>query len=29
LLLPIFEQFTEGSDTADVKAAERLLREVN
>jgi predicted ATPase/DNA-binding winged helix-turn-helix (wHTH) protein len=25
LLLPIFEQFTEGSDTADLKAAERLL----
>ena len=26
LLLSVFEQFTEGSDTADVKAAERLLR---
>ena len=26
LLRPVFEQFTEGSDTADVKAAERLLR---
>jgi predicted ATPase/DNA-binding winged helix-turn-helix (wHTH) protein len=25
LLLPVFEQFTEGSDTADLKAAERLL----
>jgi predicted ATPase/DNA-binding winged helix-turn-helix (wHTH) protein len=25
LLLPAFEQFTEGSDTADLKAAERLL----
>jgi predicted ATPase len=25
LLKPVFEQFTEGSDTADVKAAERLL----
>jgi predicted ATPase len=26
LLLPVFEQFTEGSDTADLKAAERLLK---
>jgi predicted ATPase len=26
LLRPVFEQFTEGSDTADLKAAERLLR---
>jgi predicted ATPase len=25
LLQPVFEQFTEGSDTADVKAAEYLL----
>jgi hypothetical protein len=25
LLLPVFEQFVEGSDTADLKAAERLL----
>ncbi len=25
LLLPVFEQFTEGFDTADLKAAERLL----
>jgi len=25
LLLPIFEQFTEGLDTADLKAAERIL----
>jgi predicted ATPase/DNA-binding winged helix-turn-helix (wHTH) protein len=25
-LLPVFEQFTEGSDTVDVKAAERMLR---
>ena len=25
LLEPIFEQFVEGSDTADLKAAERLL----
>jgi hypothetical protein len=25
LLQPVFEQFTEGSDTADLKAAERLL----
>jgi len=25
LLLPVFEQFTEGEDTADLKAAERLL----
>ena len=25
LLLPVFKQFTEGSDTADLKAAERLL----
>ena len=25
LLLPVFEQFTEGSDTADLKAAQRLL----
>jgi predicted ATPase len=25
LLLPVFEQFTEGADTADVKAAERVL----
>ena len=25
LLRPVFAQFTEGSDTADVKAAERLL----
>jgi predicted ATPase/DNA-binding winged helix-turn-helix (wHTH) protein len=25
LLLPVFKQFTEGSDTADVKAAERVL----
>ena len=25
LLLPVFEQFTEGSDTADLKTAERLL----
>jgi hypothetical protein len=25
LLQPIFEQFTEGSDTVDLKAAERLL----
>jgi len=25
LLLPVFEQFTEGSETADLKAAERLL----
>ena len=24
-LLPVFEQFAEGSDTADLKAAERLL----
>jgi len=26
LLLPVFEQFTEGSDTVDLQAAERLLR---
>ena len=25
LLRPVFEQFVEGSDTADLKAAERLL----
>ena len=25
LLRPVFEQFTEGADTADLKAAERLL----
>lgn len=25
LLQPVFEQFVEGSDTADLKAAERLL----
>jgi predicted ATPase len=25
LLLPVFEQFTEGADTADLKAAQRLL----
>jgi predicted ATPase len=25
LLLPVFEQFTEGADTADLKAAEELL----
>ena len=25
LLRPVFEQFTEGADTADVKAAERVL----
>jgi predicted ATPase len=25
LLQPVFEQFTEGLDTADLKAAERLL----
>src|SRR5262245_37656516 len=25
LLLPVFEQFTEGSDTVDLKAAEHLL----
>jgi predicted ATPase len=25
LLLPVFEQFTEGPDTADLKAAERPL----
>ena len=25
LLLPVFQQFTEGSHTADLKAAERLL----
>jgi predicted ATPase len=25
LLLPVFEQFNEGSDTADLKAAERVL----
>jgi predicted ATPase len=25
LLQPVFEQFTEGSDTADLKAAQRLL----
>ena len=25
LLLPVFEHFTEGSDTADLKTAERLL----
>jgi predicted ATPase len=25
LLLPVFEQFTEGRDTADLKAAECLL----
>ncbi|MEI9986318.1 MAG: hypothetical protein WDN69_26000 [Aliidongia sp.] len=25
LLLPVFERFVEGSDTADLKAAERLL----
>ena len=28
LLLPIFEQFTEGSDTADLKAAQRRLNEL-
>ena len=26
VLLPVFQQFTEGSDTADLKSAERLLR---
>jgi predicted ATPase len=26
LLLPVFQQFTEGSDTADLKAAERVLK---
>jgi hypothetical protein len=25
LLQPVFEQFVEGSDTSDLKAAERLL----
>jgi predicted ATPase/DNA-binding winged helix-turn-helix (wHTH) protein len=29
LLLPVLEQFTEGSDTADFKAAERLLTALN
>ena len=29
LLLPVFQQFTEGFDTADLKAAERLLRTVS
>jgi predicted ATPase len=29
LLLPVFEQFTEGSDTADFKAAESLLSTLN
>jgi predicted ATPase len=29
LLEPLYEQFTEGSDTADVKAAERLLRKLS
>jgi predicted ATPase/DNA-binding winged helix-turn-helix (wHTH) protein len=29
LLRPVFEQFTEGSDTADFKAAERLLATLN
>jgi predicted ATPase len=28
VLLPVFEQFTEGSDTADLKAAERLLSQL-
>jgi hypothetical protein len=29
LLLPVFEQFTEGSETADLKAAERLLTTIS
>jgi predicted ATPase len=29
LLRPLFEQFTEGSNTADIKAAERLLTTLN
>lgn len=28
LLQPIYEQFTEGSDTADLKAAARLLEKL-
>jgi predicted ATPase len=28
-LQPVFEQFTEGFDTADLKAAERLLATLN